>query len=75
MKQSICADDVTIIKGYRLGETLKQLATDVHQQLRIWKQRSATRGTLARLPAHQLDDIGITEVVRQIELNKSFWEI
>jgi uncharacterized protein YjiS (DUF1127 family) len=75
MKQSICADDVTILRGYRLSKTLKQLAIDVHQQLRIWKQRSATRATLARLPAYQLDDIGIAEVERQIELNKSFWEI
>ena len=75
MKLSICADDVTIIKGYPLSETMKQLATDAHQQFRFWKQRSATRTTLARLPAHQLDDIGITEVERQIELNKSFWEI
>jgi uncharacterized protein YjiS (DUF1127 family) len=75
MKQSICADDVTIVNGYRLDETPKQLATNVHQQLRIWKQRSATRAVLARLPAHQLDDIGITEVERQIELNKSFWQI
>ena len=47
---------------------------DAMTALRTWKQRRQTRRILASVDAHSLDDIGITEAQRQVEVNKFFWE-
>jgi uncharacterized protein YjiS (DUF1127 family) len=74
MKQTICTEYGTIEAGHSPVETLKRLATAAQQQLRTWKQRSETRTALARLSDYQLRDIGISDVERQFEAKKPFWE-
>jgi uncharacterized protein YjiS (DUF1127 family) len=48
----------------------------LNQAMRLahdWFERRKTRQQLAEMPSHLLRDIGLTEVQRQRELNKSFW--
>jgi uncharacterized protein YjiS (DUF1127 family) len=75
MKQTIYADHGSFDATQHPLAILKQLTAAAQQQLRSWKQRSVSRERLANLPAYQLDDIGITEAQRQVEVNKSFWEV
>jgi uncharacterized protein YjiS (DUF1127 family) len=55
-------------------DTLGRLVAAARSQLRIWKHRSETRDALARLSQRELEDIGITETARRIEIDKPFWE-
>jgi uncharacterized protein YjiS (DUF1127 family) len=74
MKQTIYTDHGSTSAGPQAADFLQHLTTLAVRQLRTWKQRSASRQSLARLSQYQLQDIGITELERQVEINKSFWE-
>ncbi len=41
--------------------------------IKIWNARSNQRAQLARLTPEQLEDIGISSMQLQTELNKPFW--
>jgi uncharacterized protein YjiS (DUF1127 family) len=74
MKHAIYSDHGSTRAAQQAAELLQHLTTMAVRQLRIWKHRSASRQSLARLSQYQLEDIGITELERQVEINKSFWE-
>jgi uncharacterized protein YjiS (DUF1127 family) len=46
----------------------------VFETIDTWRLRQRTRRHLARVDARTLQDVGISEVQRIIELNKPFWE-
>jgi uncharacterized protein YjiS (DUF1127 family) len=41
---------------------------------RLWRDRSATRASLARLDTHLLDDIGLSARARAAECEKAPWQ-
>jgi uncharacterized protein YjiS (DUF1127 family) len=41
--------------------------------LRLWRRNVRTRQQLARLDSRQLEDAGISEAQRQVELDTPFW--
>ena len=72
MKHAIYADHGSGSAGQTAADILQYLTSTARQLLRIWKQRSDSHESLTRLAQYQLDDIGITEAGRQIEINKAF---
>jgi len=60
-----------IAPGTRAGSNygLKQVADTIN----TWIVRGRQRRDLAQLDARMLDDVGISEEQREIELSKPFW--
>ena len=55
-------------------EALKHLLNKASVMFNAWHERHRTRQQLAEMPTYLLRDIGLTEVDRQRELNKRFWQ-
>jgi uncharacterized protein YjiS (DUF1127 family) len=48
--------------------------TRLKAMLAAWRRRARSRRALARLGAHELRDIGISEAERRHECAKAFWQ-
>lgn len=53
---------------------LASMAVRVAVTLSKWSTRQRTRQSLRHLEAHQLRDIGITQLSAEYEANKRFWQ-
>ena len=61
-------------KFVKIDSSAKRNRLSFLQWLAIWRERAASRKTLAALDEHMLRDIGITRYEARQESRRSFWD-
>ncbi|USD64742.1 DUF1127 domain-containing protein [Vibrio sp. SCSIO 43136] len=64
---------ITVDKPQNATHTKLGLVKDCLLIIKTWRQNYRTRLALRNMPDYLLDDIGITEEQRNIEVKRSFW--
>jgi len=75
MKQAIFEYDRSVCpaSGRHAASGIASTAAILSGLVKLWFRRLQTRGHLAGLDAHQLDDIGIDRAQALSEAGKPFW--
>ena len=63
----------TITYQYEFTAPLTETRS-VMSTLKLWANRARQRRQLREIPAHLLEDMGISQEALQTEMNKPFWQ-
>ncbi|MEM7241872.1 MAG: DUF1127 domain-containing protein [Pseudomonadota bacterium] len=74
----MCAQTLTPAQKLALRNDVPALGTvliNAVYAISLWSARARQRKELSRMNHHMLDDIGVTEAMRDTECAKPFWRI
>lgn len=74
MSHTATLDPSDIFEARRRARRTAEWVKRIRQLARTWQQRHRTRREFARVDTRILQDCGISEADRFIEINKPFWE-